>query len=273
METLNLFLDIEFTSLSPDAQPVSLGIVTEDIPARWKSLAGQDVFGRYEFQQYENWEVARTRSFYAEFKDFDLNRCDLWVLDNVVKKLLYYPEVHDKTNEYDLEYWDMCMNAGQVKIKLSKWLSQFSDYQIQFVVDCGTWDWYHFVQLIGIWEEIPTSMVIPMDAIPPNMTLEEFAEEWHKADYGKPIMVVEHPERVSWNHVRTGLPELPKNISPVPMDLNDLIALKKGMSVKEAFDLNREELAGKDGDEKHNALWDAKIIKEIYTKLTSPRSS
>ena len=81
---------------------------------------------------------------------------------------------------------------------------------------------------------------------------------------------------------KTGLPILPSNISPVPQDLNDLIAYKKGISVREAFELDREGLAAsiKMMDDlmgfcaknnvtspKHIALWDAKVIKAIFNKL------
>lgn len=31
MKTLNLFFDFEFTGLSPDAQPISLGIISDEI--------------------------------------------------------------------------------------------------------------------------------------------------------------------------------------------------------------------------------------------------
>ena len=68
--------------------------------------------------------------------------------------------------------------------------------------------------------------------------------------------------------VRYGLPKLPENISPVPADRNDLIAFKKGISVKEAFEFDREMLAGNtEGASKHNSLFDAKIIKEIYNNI------
>ena len=30
MKTINLYFDFEFTSLSPDAQPISLGIVSDE---------------------------------------------------------------------------------------------------------------------------------------------------------------------------------------------------------------------------------------------------
>ena len=91
-------------------------------------------------------------------------------------------------------------------------------------------------------------------------------------------------------YVKIGLPILPKNISPVPEDLNDLIAHKKGISVSEAFGLDREKLAYETIEikgehsyvatiepetgrvveiipNKFNALWDAKVIKEVYNKL------
>jgi hypothetical protein len=115
--------------------------------------------------------------------------------------------------------------------------------------------------------------------------------EWEKKEYDC-CLLCGYDGQYGWE-TRTGLPKLPDNISPVPEDLNDLIARSKGISVREAFDLNREELAlgwvgnkqrefinefkeqelafhgfpGEIKDQKHNALWDAKVIKEIYQKL------
>lgn len=87
---------------------------------------------------------------------------------------------------------------------------------------------------------------------------------------------------------------LPDNISPIPQDLNDLIAYKKGISIKEAFEFDRGELAfgfiknqeriykntfkerlmesygfpGEKYDQKHNSLFDAKVTKTIFNYLT-----
>ena len=36
MKTINLYFDFEFTSLSPDAQPISLGIVSDEITLKSK---------------------------------------------------------------------------------------------------------------------------------------------------------------------------------------------------------------------------------------------
>jgi len=73
---------------------------------------------------------------------------------------------------------------------------------------------------------------------------------------------------------RTGLPKLPDNISPVPSDLNDLIAFKEKIPPADAFDIERlgtycydnKELSN-NVPQTHNALFDAKVIKETYQKL------
>lgn len=62
--------------------------------------------------------------------------------------------------------------------------------------------------------------------------------------------------------------DLPENLSANCIDLNTIIALMEKMSDKKAFDYSREELVQKyhrdvKGD-KHNSLYDARVIKEIY---------
>jgi len=61
-----------------------------------------------------------------------------------------------------------------------------------------------------------------------------------------------------------GYPKLPSNINYIPFDIATLMEIK-GVNP----DINREELAGLTAseDEKHNALWDAKVIKACYEKL------
>ena len=92
---------------------------------------------------------------------------------------------------------------------------------------------------------------------------------------------------------KIGLPKLPPNICPVPIDLNDIIALKMDISPKEAFDICRESIGVGEASEglyarmsklndsvamnqlaknpkegaKHNAYWDAIVIKACYEKL------
>jgi len=68
--------------------------------------------------------------------------------------------------------------------------------------------------------------------------------------------------------------DLPKNIAPCCVDINQMIAEYLNTSNKEAFDLNREHflLYLEEGSElpngnKHNSLFDAKVIKGIYERI------
>ena len=70
--------------------------------------------------------------------------------------------------------------------------------------------------------------------------------------------------------------DLPKYITPVVYDINQLIFEKENkkdssFTMYNAFDLNRESLLSEDFDpglsfdlKKHNSLWDALVIKDIY---------
>lgn len=290
---IKLFFDFEFTSLSPDAQPISLGIISQetkpcDFPEVYK---GRDLV---------SWNEYQPKSFYAEFSDFDLNHCDDWVKENVVKKLtmLEFSQELGLKNENTLKMLNSGIGCVSVSIsgnetkctgvtslikkELLKWLSQFSEYNIQFVCDCGCFDWYWMLQLLDERHPIASLLLIPEDLVPDGMTVTQFAEEFKKC--GNIVLCKKsdlEPKIISSHMI--GLPKFPDNISPVPEDLNDLIARKKGISIREAFDLNREDEVTVDlkyadmligtcaklntTSPKHNALWDAKIIKAIYEKL------
>ena len=66
--------------------------------------------------------------------------------------------------------------------------------------------------------------------------------------------------------------KMPKNICAACHDINQDIARYKKISIKEAFDFSREDLLTskeleKIDGEKHNSLYDAKVIRAIYNKL------
>lgn len=73
-----------------------------------------------------------------------------------------------------------------------------------------------------------------------------------------------------WGHAFN----IPENVSPAPRDINQDIADYLGISEREAFnDVNREKFAfGEYLEEmkrqKHNALWDTRVIKACYEKLS-----
>lgn len=66
--------------------------------------------------------------------------------------------------------------------------------------------------------------------------------------------------------------DLPSNVSASCHDINQDIAKYYGVSEKEAFDKSREEILSEHGifidGNKHNALYDAKVIKAIYEVVT-----
>ena len=61
---------------------------------------------------------------------------------------------------------------------------------------------------------------------------------------------------------------IPSNVSAVCYDINQDIASFNGVSNKEAFDISRESIVADKGNpikgDKHNSLYDAYVIKEIY---------
>ena len=66
--------------------------------------------------------------------------------------------------------------------------------------------------------------------------------------------------------------DLPENISAVCRDINQDIAAYFEVSDREAFDMNREEILDRLKGyhvvgEKHNSMYDAEIIKEIYKEI------
>jgi len=286
---IKLFFDMELSSLSSDAQIISLGIVSEGqlpefvplktIPIEKLPKTTQDELKERKITTLnvlgydkvrgeevvvlsscnipllfcpESWIIKNSKSFYAEFSDFDINRCDDWVKENVIKNLSLND--HERFLHHHNNLKRVKDDTRVIKKSLSNWLELFKDYEITFVADCGCFDWYHLLQLIAEWETLPNK----------------------NDNYAKWC--------VATNHYKTGLPKLPENISPVPLDLNDLIAHEKGISVREAFDMDRKWLVNdctlkseistvwamdmvNYDKHNHNSLFDSKIIKAIYEKL------
>jgi hypothetical protein len=68
---------------------------------------------------------------------------------------------------------------------------------------------------------------------------------------------------VLFNHIFGHAFKIPKNVYYIPFDICTLFKIK-GIDP----DINREKFAGMEGGEqKHNSLWDAKVIKACYDKL------
>lgn len=171
------------------------------------------------------------RTFYGEFSDYDESQCDNWIRENVIKHLKWSKEgpVEDFVNIY-VNSWEAFGSKEYIKIVLSEWLSKY-DY-VDLVSDCCHYDMVLFIDIFG--------------------------DAW----------------------------SIPDVVNPACHDINQDIAKYFDISEKEAFDLSREKFIEKvnidrqdeqnnfdiseeekiiniEGD-KHNSLYDAKVIKEIY---------
>lgn len=168
---MKIFFDEEFTGLTKDNDLISVGLISEN----------NDIF-------------------YAEFSDYDINKCSDWVKDNVIANLMH-------TYDNRILYGDKQL----ISKELQNWLDKFEN--IEFISDVCHYD---FVNLI--------------DLITDNALNFKYNAVCH--------------------------------------DINQDIAKYYNISEKEAFDKNRENIIDEiPYGEKHNSLYDAKVIKMIYERI------
>lgn len=97
--------------------------------------------------------------------------------------------------------------------------------------------------------------------------VKEVLKDWlSKYDKVQLVSDVCHYDMVLFIDIFGSAFDIPSNVCPFCYDINHDIAELCVISDAEAFDKSREELCYKtiEGD-KHNALYDAKVIKEIYS--------
>lgn len=84
-----------------------------------------------------------------------------------------------------------------------------------------------------------------------------------------------HYDMVLFIDLFGGAFDIPKNVCAACYDINQDIARKYGITSKEAFDKSREDILYQNYKEdkiqgdKHNALYDAKVIRELYQILNN----
>lgn len=167
------------------------------------------------------------RTFYAEFSDYDESQCDNWIKDNVIYNLKF---IKSAQLEYFVNIHENSWEVYGDKEYIKEVLKDWlSIYDdIQLISDCCHYDMVLFIDIFG------------------------------------------------------GAFDIPSNVNPACHDINQDIAKHNNISEREAFDLSREgiikstnELISKywpddviniEGD-KHNSLYDAKVIKEIYKMI------
>lgn len=134
---MNLYVDTEFTGLRKDTDLISIGIITD-----------------------------HNDSFYAEFTDYDESKCDDWIKENVIAKLLIPQPTHfDKIDSMATQY-EVKGTRNEVRTKLIEFLRTIQNKYnsaIQFVSDVAHYDFVLLLDLIadgGTVFDIPAELNI-----------------------------------------------------------------------------------------------------------------
>lgn len=184
MDILNMFFDTEFTGFHQDTTLISIGIV----------LSGRILDSGF------------SKTFYAEFTDYDKLQVDEWIQNNVIDNLRFsdhMPNTMTRINGNIGAFGD----TKYITERLLDWLPK---EPIEVWSDCLHYDWMLFCQLFG------------------------------------------------------GAMLIPKNINYIPFDICTLFKIK-GIDP----DISREKFVEipEIQNKKHNALYDAIVIKKCYDKL------
>lgn len=97
-------------------------------------------------------EEVDTKSFYGEFTDFNEQKTDTWVKENVISKLFIDTEQQEKAIDFSF-YNDVTLFKGSTAVvsnNLKHWLSKFDN--VEFWADYDTIDKPILVDLISNWE-------------------------------------------------------------------------------------------------------------------------
>ena len=170
------------------------------------------------------------KKFYAEFTDYDKSQVDDWIKTNVIDKLVFSDKITASVGSWEEFVGD----------------STKFENALQYVL--ADKDMSHF-HCIG-----QTAMI--------KNRLEKWLAQFEKIEIWSDCLSYDW---VLFNQIFGHAFNIPKNIYYIPFDICTLFKLK-GVDP----DINREKYGcGEVYSEmqKHNALWDAEVIKMCYEKL------
>jgi hypothetical protein len=250
-----IFYDFEATSVSRDADCISVGLVA--VTEKTVVLPNNIVNGNSDLVLRTKKEI-EIKTFYAEFTDFEINKCDDWVKENVVGKLrLGYLKpnlisdvpINGVDDVTDLNNIKLLGTTSHISTHLKEWLSQFES--IEFWADFDVIDKPMLIDLIADWD----------------------FKKFDREGFGALINETFYTESML---LKIGLPKHLYNIKYDQFfDLHTLFKIK-GIDTdisREEFAFNKEEnpLAPiwLQGRNKHTALYDAYVSYLCYKKLMS----
>lgn len=114
-----VFLDTEFTNLGQDGELISVGMC-----------------------DLEN------NSYYGEILDFNMNKCSIWVIENIIPTLSRRRFYDDYQN--DGIRINCSLNKADIVTSIKSWLDAIMEVgkKILIVSDCLAYDWVFFAELI-----------------------------------------------------------------------------------------------------------------------------
>ncbi len=167
------------------------------------------------------------------------------------------------------------VNIGIVAENGKKFYAEFSDYE---ETQCDNWIKENVLKhtilagndtLAARLGENDNTTVVLGRKVDIRYELGEWLKQFDGVQF---VSDVCHYDMVLMIDIFGGAFDLPKNVSAVCHDINQDIAKHYGISEREAFDKSREEIVSElcgefiAGD-KHNALYDAEVIKAIYKEV------
>lgn len=171
---------------------------------------------------------------------------------------------------FDTEFTGLHQNTTLISIGLvsednKTFYAEFTDYDTNQLND-----WIQNNVLNNLYVNSSQNTYIPNYHIGTHKDIAIALKNWlSQFDYVELVSDVCHYDMTLFVELFGGSFRLPNNVSPACYDINQDIARYYKISMKDAFDKNREEILYNYHKElpeinKHNALYDAKVIKEIY---------
>ena len=182
---------------------------------------------------------------------------------------------------FDTEFTGLHKNTTLISIGLidennRTFYGEFSDY---YECQCDEWIKENVIKNLRWSKDGPVENFVNInvegwEAYGDKNYIKTVLQDWlSKYDEVELISDVCHYDMVLFIDIWGGAFDIPRCINPACHDINQDIARYYEFSEKEAFDFSREELLQNnaitiEGD-KHNSLYDAKVIKKIYEIIKS----
>ena len=193
------------------------------------------------------------KKFYAEFMDYDHRQCDEWIRENVINHLFlkHIPFTSEYANKYGTGNCNATIDGKKYNLGLAGIFSSDTIAEYPWTrIDRNT------TYTLGNAGEI-------------SIALKDWLSQFDSVQF---VSDVCHYDFVLLINLFGTAFDLPENVNPACVDINQEIARHYGISEKQAFDKSREEIIMELYGEpipgrKHNSLYDAEVIKAIYVKI------